>query len=30
VGQLRALHVQSMLINAVQLAIVLASVPRIV
>ena len=30
VAQLRVLHVQSMLINAVQLAIVLASVPLIV
>ena len=30
VGQLRALHVQAMLINAAQLAIVLASVPRLV
>ena len=29
-GQLRALHVQSMLINAVQLAAVMASVPLIV
>ncbi len=30
VGQLRALHLQCMLINAIQLAIVLASVPFIV
>jgi hypothetical protein len=30
VRQLRVLHVQSMLFNAIQLAIVLASVPRIV
>jgi hypothetical protein len=30
VGQLRVLHVQAMLINAAQLAIVMASVPRIV
>jgi hypothetical protein len=30
VGQLRVLHVQAMLINAAQLALVMASVPRIV